>query len=52
MKSQVKFLRKKHNISLEEWERELNKLGANGWKIIQIFNAPNGYLTALLRLDE
>lgn len=50
--SEVKFIRKKYNASLETWERELNKEGRNGWKVIQVFTAPNGEFTALLRRDS
>lgn len=52
MNSQVKFLKKRLNINLEKWQEELNLEGRRGWKVIQVFQAPDGYFTALLRKDE
>lgn len=50
--SQIKFIKKAHTMSLSNWEEELNKEGRKGWKVIQVFPAPDGHLTALLRKDE
>lgn len=49
--SSIKFIKKKTLKKLEEWEDELNQLGRQGWKVIQIFTAPDGSLTALVRKD-
>lgn len=50
--SKVKFIKFKTMSNLKDWEEELNNHGREGWKVIQIFSAPDGYLTALLRKDD
>ncbi|MBX2846099.1 MAG: hypothetical protein KTR13_07785 [Saprospiraceae bacterium] len=47
-----KFVRKPHNISLEQWTETLNFEGRSGWRIVQIFSAPDGKLTAVMEKHE
>jgi len=51
MSSQVKFIKKKFTDSIKNWEDELNLEGRKGWKVIQVFQSPDGLLTAVLRKD-